>query len=137
MRNSLLALIVIAVLFAGCSKKFHYADGPISSSIIGKWVFTEYFISPGDAGKWYKAKPAGKVMDFRADGKFASTRNEFKQFSKYELMAPGKVRLLTGNSVDESVLLAYSIDTEHAWLFTYPGEAICIEGCVDKYRKVK
>lgn len=136
MLKYIVAGIIIFVFLSGCRKNFDYVTGPIENSIVGKWEFTEYFISPGDAGKWHKAKPQGRVIHFKADGSFSATRDGFKAFTKYELISPGKIRLSAANSGDTR-LLGFSIDTDHAWLFTYPGDVICFEGCSDKYRLVK
>ncbi len=136
MLKSILTIIVVIGLITGCRKNFEYARGPIDNNIVGKWEFSEYFMSPGDAGKWYKAKPGGRVIHFKADGSFSATREGFKQFTKYELLNTGKIRLSAVDS-GNTMLLGFSIDTDNAWLFTYPGEAICVEGCSDKYRLVK
>ena len=113
MLKNIWSILLVIGLITGCRKNFEYVRGPIENNILGKWEFTEYFMSPGDAGKWHKAKPGGRVIHFKSDGSFSATREGFKQFTKYELLNTGKIRLSTADS-GNTMLLGFSIDK------TYP-----------------
>lgn len=137
MRQYLVILISLCFLQISCRKAIEYITDPIENTITGEWVFTEYFMSPGDAGQWHEANPAGRIAEFKADGSFVSTRHELKNFNRYELVDNDKVKLLTAYPGGTTLLLRFSVETDKALLYIYPGEYLCFEGCSDKYRKVK
>ncbi|MGZ8559634.1 MAG: hypothetical protein ACXWWC_14930 [Chitinophagaceae bacterium] len=132
----IICTFIIFILIISCSNKKE--DGVINDLLVGKWKFTESFMSPGGPGSWNKVTVADQyIINFNRNGKLDYSPDFFgasSGFNKYKL---------SGDTIFVSSTLNNKTDE---WLYSFEGpqlvinfnvRVICIEGCASRFIKVK
>lgn len=135
MKNFIGSIIIFSVII-GCSKKEE--QKPISDKLVGKWKFTEYFMSPGGPGSWHAVPaPDQYIINFSSDGKLSYTANFYGADSNYNRYR------LAGDTIFVSSALNNKTDE---WRYSFEGpqlvinfnvRIVCIEGCASRFMAVK
>ncbi len=138
MNHNFSLLFFFFLIIASCSKKKEAGLDklPVSSkALLGKWTFTEYYLSIGGPGSWYPVQPSGQTIEFEQDGTFQSTTAFSNTFNRYEIMDSVKVKFTPAPTASGYVLMEYKFDAADRTLILIPVDPICIEGCSNKFTR--
>ena len=138
--KTIIFFLLLFVLFSAFECQHQEDIEPSSENqaiVIGKWQLVEYYWSAGGPGYWTKADPAKPdIIEFKADGEYISGRENcsgrYTAATSQEIMI--KISCSTG----------YVQQSEHAGKILPSGELVleptkpmCIEGCSEKYKRIK
>jgi len=123
---------IFLVFIVGCKKSNLESTGNI---LIGKWIFTEYYIAPGGPGQWQSVTPPGQMIEFKPDGRFISSESFLRGSNHFTIMDSVTVKFQPASTSSGYILMGYSIDTAARELLMYPVSPICIEGCEYKFKR--
>ena len=135
MKNVFPFITLLSILLISCSKNNTSAHllNP-DNSIVGEWNATEYFISPGDAGKWYPIKDNTSIK-IQQDSTYQQINNgkEEKGILGITTKWNAKAIYLRKNGSSDSLFYFLSVrkDTMELW------GVGCIEGCATRFIKTK
>jgi hypothetical protein len=126
-----LQLLTIALLFftIACKK----STEPIENSLIGKWAYTERYISSGGPGEWHPVIPK-ETIEFKPDGTFIPSESFLKDANHFEILDSVTVKFRPAPIDSGFILMRYSIDTGARELLMSP-IPLCIEGCSSKFKR--
>lgn len=119
------------IILLACNKS---APSYYNSGLVGKWQLTEYFISPGDAGKWYPATGVNTI-EFSSDKSFKSSNGAYNNAIGFTIIDSAKLEFVLPTQVPSVMECYYAIEDNGATLVLSP--IGCIEGCSNKYKAVK
>ena len=125
-------LLLLLLLFATACKK---SVEPIENSLIGKWTYTEYYISIGGPGEWRPVTPPKQTIEFRSDGTFIPSESFVKEANHFEILDSVTIKFQPASTSSGFILMGYSIDTLARELQMYPVNPMCIEGCSNKFKR--
>ncbi|MCU7547545.1 lipocalin family protein [Chitinophagaceae bacterium LB-8] len=122
-------LILLTVLLCSCKlRSVHHTSQP--AQLVGKWKMTQYYADIGDGkGNWQEADQQ-RTIEFRKDGVFIDS--EHKNAGRYVLLDSTNIKV-----VPEDTTKAYNvkiIELNDTSLVLRPN---CIEGCGEKYIRIK
>ena len=122
------------LLFAiACKKSVNKVNEPIKNSLIGKWTYTESYVSPGGPTEWRPVSPPGQTIEFKDDGTFIPCESFLRNANHFEIVDSVTVKIQPAPS--GFVLMRYSIDTTKRQLLMSPTNPACIEGCTYKFER--
>ena len=134
--KSVVGSIILFIFITGCSKKEEHTL--ISNGLVGKWKFTEYFMSPGGPGSWNPVPVSDQyIINFSTDGKLSYTTNFYRayaQFNRYSLAGDTIFVSSTWNNKTDEWL--YSFDGPQL-IINFNVRVICIEGCASRFIAMK
>jgi hypothetical protein len=119
--------LVLLFLTVACKKSIE----PIENSLIGKWTYTEQYISTGGPGEWRPVTPK-ETIEFKPDGTFIPSESFLKDANHFEILDSVTVKFHPGLS--GFTVMRYSIDTVAGELLMSPIPN-CIEGCASKFKR--
>lgn len=133
-----LTVLFCALLFSACESDDAFDDTPIDNqSLVGEWLLTESYVSPGGATEWKDVEEGYRYF--------------FDEFGSYERTDYNRSLLNSGDYeiTDEELYLYFKTEGEKDTLGyradlnenktrltispSYP--AICIEGCLYRFKK--
>ena len=123
--------LVLLFLTVACKKSIE----PIESSLIGKWTYTEYYISSGGPGEWRAVTPPNQTIEFKPDGTFIPSESFLKDANRFEILDSVTVKFQPVSTPSGFILMGYIIDTMERELQMYPVNPMCIEGCSNKFTR--
>jgi hypothetical protein len=123
--------LILLVFIPGCKKS---SLEPIENSLIGKWIYTEYYQSIGGPGQWYPVTPPGQTVEFKPDGRFLSS-SFLKDADHFQILDSVTVKFQPASTSSGYILMGYSVDTAARELLMYPVNPFCIEGCSNKFKR--
>jgi len=123
--------LVLLFLTVACKKSIE----PIESSLIGKWTYTEYYISIGGPGEWRAVTPPNQTIEFKPDGTFIPSESFLKDANRFEILDSVTVKFQPVSTPSGFILMGYIIDTMERELQMYPVNPMCIEGCSNKFTR--
>ncbi len=134
--KSVVGSILLFIFITGCSKKEEHTL--ISNGLVGKWKFTEYFMSPGGQGSWNLVPVSDQyIINFSSDGKLSYTTNFYwanSLFNRYRLAGDTIfVSSTWNNKTDE---WRYSFEGPQL-IINFNVRVVCIEGCASRFIEVK
>jgi hypothetical protein len=122
----------ILLFIIGCKK----SDlEPIDKTLIGKWTYTEYYMSVGGPGEWRSVTPPKQTIEFRPDGTFIPSESFLKDANHFEILDSVTIKFQPASTSPGFILMGYSIDTIARELQMYPVNPMCIEGCSNKFKR--
>lgn len=132
-KSSVLALA--AILIMGCDNNDLGKEVPTTlSNLVGKWQLTETYISPGGATEWVDVTN-GYSYFFNSDGTYEQVEDNIS-------LEEGTYRIEDDNlfldfeSDGEEKILGFSLEITDKTITLSPSfPAICIEGCLYRFRK--
>lgn len=131
----LLALVLSVVIATSCNKQSNddvYISG---EGLVGKWMATDRFWSPGVGGTWFPLDAGEKfTIEFKSDSTFSYSSNFPKADSLFSSYSTNNSMLIVtspSNKRDVWFYTTNSGDTLHLAIFT------CIEGCPFQLRRIK
>jgi len=133
MGRSLFILLTILLVSASCSKPVPEKVPYPVNTLIGKWKYTEHYMSIGGPGQWYLVQPPNQTVEFKADGTFQSAASFSTTFSRYEITDSATVKFTPAPNPTGSVVMKYEFNSVTNTLLLYPVEPMCIEGCAYKF----
>jgi len=116
--------LVLLLFSVACKKSIE----PIENSLIGKWTYTEHYISSGGPGEWRPVAPK-ETIEFKPDGTFIPSDSFLKDANHFEILDSVTIKFQPG-----FILMRYSIDTSARELLMSP-VPMCIEGCSNKFTR--
>jgi hypothetical protein len=120
--------VVLLILFTACTKEDVKLD---TSTLPGKWKLSESYISNGAIGTWEQSK-ATVVVEFKVDGSLAG--NAYPQYASYSIKDASTITLLRADKTEQN----YAYQLKDGLLTMSPsGPITCIEGCADRFKKIK
>ena len=125
-------LLLPLLLFAIACKK---SVEPVANSLIGKWTYTEYYISIGGPGEWRAVTPPNQTIEFKPDGTFIPSESFLKDANRFEILDSVTVKFQPASTPSGFILMGYIIDTMERELQMYPVNPMCIEGCSNKFTR--
>jgi hypothetical protein len=127
-----LQFFVLAPIFLamGCKKSVE----PIENSLIGKWTYIEYYMSPGGPGEWRPVSPPKQTIEFKADGTFVPSESFLKEANHFEIVDSVTLKIEPVAPLGH-MLMRYEIKTLRRELYLYPVNPMCIEGCSYKFER--
>jgi hypothetical protein len=126
---------LVLLFFTVACKKSNEPIEPIENSLIGKWTYTEYYISSGGPGEWRPVTPK-QTIEFKPDGTFIPSESFLKDANHFEILDSVKVKFQPASTSSGFILMGYAIDTMARELQMYPVNPImCIEGCSSKFTR--
>ncbi len=129
--------IFLSALIALASCKKSSSSGelsrPFSTSVIGKWNYTQTYYSDGGPLIYNSTNGLNQWINFETDGSFSSTVNAFKDFSKYIIQDSTHVKFTSLSQQDR--LYLYHIESPENKLTLSPADFFCIEGCGEIFKK--
>jgi len=128
-------ILIFLVFIAGCSKLDNAKPAAVENTIIGKWSYTEYYLSIGGPGQWYPVTPANQVIEFKPDGTFIPSKFFLKDATKFEIVDSVTLKIQPASTPSGYILMGYSIKTAERELYLYPVSPYCIEGCSNKFKR--
>ena len=123
--------LVLLFLAVACKKSIE----PIENSLIGKWAYTEYYISSGGPGEWRAVTPPNQTIEFKPDGTFIPSESFLKDANRFEILDSVTVKFQPASTPSGFILMGYIIDTMERELQMYPVNPMCIEGCSSKFTR--
>ena len=127
MKKLQLPALLLLFFAVACKKSIE----PIESILIGKWTYTEQYISNGVSGEWRPVTPK-ETIEFKPDGTFIPSESFLKDANHFEIVDSVTVKFHPGLS--GVVFMRYSIDTVAGELLMAPIPN-CIEGCASKFKR--
>lgn len=125
-------LLLPLLLFAIACKK---SVDPIENSLIGKWTYTEYYMSIGGPGEWHPVTPPKQTIEFKSDGTFIPSESFLKDANHFEILDSVTVKFQPASTPSGFILMGYTIDTTARELQLWPVNPMCIEGCSNKFKR--
>src|SRR5678809_1580521 len=122
-----LALLIFAI---ACKKSVE----PIQSDLIGKWTFTESYISPAGPTDWQPVTPPNQTIEFKSDGTFIPCESFLKGANHFEIVDSVTVKIQPA-APSGFILMRYDIKPLERALYLSPTNPICIEGCSSKFEQ--
>ncbi|MGB8193839.1 MAG: hypothetical protein WCF67_18040 [Chitinophagaceae bacterium] len=124
---AILSLVIMLSAFQ-CHRTCGPEDG--STTLTGKWKFTEFYMSPGDGSVNWQGAPAGQTyIEFKPDGSFASDLPMLSNYTRYEIIDASSVKLLGAPSPNQ-FLLGYTISGSRLEIIPP-----CFEGCAYRFKR--
>ena len=123
--------LILLIFIPGCKKS---ALEPIENTLIGKWIYTDYYLSIGGPGQWYPVTPPGQTIEFEPDGRFHSS-SFLKDANRFQILDSVTVKFQPASTSSGYILMGYSVDTAARELLIYPVNPFCIEGCSNKFKR--
>ena len=127
--------IVLLFFTIACEKSGNKIIEPIENSLIGKWTYTEYYMSIGGPGEWRPVSPPKQTIEFKPGGTFIPCESFLKDANHFEILDSVTVKIEPTSAPSGFILMGYSIDTNTRELQLYPVDPICIEGCSNKFKR--
>jgi hypothetical protein len=121
-----LALLIFAI---ACKKSVE----PIQSDLIGKWTFTESYISPAGPTDWQPVTPPNQTIEFKSDGTFIPCESFLKDANHFEIVDSVTVKIQP--AVQGFTLMKYEIKSSDEALYLTPTNPGCIEACIYKFER--
>ena len=131
MKGLISLYISLLILIGGCKKDL----GTVANSVYGKWIFTQYYISPGGPGEWRSAFPPGQTIEFKPGGQFVSSESFLTGSNHFEILDSVTIKFQPASTSNGYLLMGYAIDTLTRELLMYPVNPSCIEGCQYKFKR--
>ena len=128
---------LILLFFIIACKKDNKVIEPIENSLIGKWTYTEYYMSIGGPGDWRPVNPPNQAIEFKPDGRFIPCESFLPATDHFEILDSVTVKFQPASTSSGFILMGYVIDTIKGELQMYPVNPMCIEGCSNKFKKIK
>lgn len=126
--RTIILLLAICGLMTACSKSSTPREG--SQRIVGKWIQTQYLISPGPMGEWKPYTGSTVLINFKEDGSFYAEGVSYLQdYSKYSV--DGNRIYFTKTTGMDSLRLGLEFEVNNLILWEQ-----CIEPCGKKLRRV-
>lgn len=126
-------LAILLAMLAGCKKDNEQDNSPSNSGIVGRWKYTERFVSPGSGGSWNAVPVANQaVIEFTMDGKFTYSANFEKASSEFDHYT------LDGNT--KVIVTSATTGKTETWYISHLDEkrldmsvTMCFEGCAARF----
>jgi len=131
MKKLQLPALLLLFFAVACKKSIE----PIESILIGKWTYTEYYISTGGPGEWRAVTPPNQTIEFKPDGTFIPSESFLKDANRFEILDSVTVKFQPVSTPSGFILMGYIIDTMERELQMYPVNPMCIEGCSNKFTR--
>jgi len=128
--KKLQVLSIILVFTIACKKSAN--KEPIENSLIGKWTYTESYISPAGPTDWQPVSPPGQTIEFKQDGTFIPCESFLKDANHFEIVDSMTVKIKPAPSSGQ---MRYTIDTTGHQLLMSPTNPGCIEACIYKFER--
>jgi hypothetical protein len=132
LRKIALVSLTLLILISGCKKS---NLEPIENTLIGKWTYTEYYISPGGPGEWRAVTPPNQTIEFKSNGKFIPCESFLEGSNRFEILDSVTVKFEPASTPSGFLTMGYSIDTAARELQMWPVNPMCIEGCSSKFKR--
>jgi hypothetical protein len=129
--NIISALLIFSM---GCGKSSIDPETK-EDSLIGKWVYTEYFYGTGLPAEWHPVVPANQTIEFKAGGSFVSANSFLKEATGYEFVDSVTIRFQPASTSSGFVLMRYEINPTTGELYLHQVDPACIEGCSNKFER--
>jgi len=126
-----LQILSILLVFTIACKKSDNND-PIKSGLIGKWTYTESYISPAGPTDWQPVSPPGQTIEFKHDGTFIPCESFHKDADHFEVLDSVNVRIQPAPGGGQ---MRYTIDSTGHQLVMSPTNPGCIEACIYKFER--
>jgi hypothetical protein len=121
-------LAAFAIFFISSCKK-----DSSDNSLTGKWKQTEYYISIGGPGSWKAVdKKSNNYIQINIDGTLAG--NSYLDYKTYIIK---NSTIITFYKADGTYEDFYYTITNKGLTLSPAGPVVCIEGCSDRYIKIK
>jgi len=138
--KTIISFLLLFILFSAFECQHQEDIEPSSGNqaiVIGKWQLVESYISDGGPGYWIEADPAKpSIIEFKADGEYISGRENcsgrYTAATSQEIII--KISCSTGY-VQQSELSGKILPSGE--LAIVPTSPMCIEGCSEKYKRIK
>ena len=128
-------ILFIYLLFAlGCSKN---TDKEQEFDIIGKWQLIETFTSTGGSQPLWVEITDGYIYDFKIDETFTRNKSNSNCLDGTYTLNNDILTITTNCSSNGASSISYKLIYEKGNIILKPSNTICIEGCGDKFIKVK
>jgi hypothetical protein len=118
-----------------CSRTAYKITQAPLGTLLGKWAYTEHYVSTGGPGQWSLVQPAGQIIEFKEDGTFQSAPSFSGTFRRFEIIDSTKLRFSPAPTPSGFVIMEYKVDTAEGTLLLRPIEPMCIEGCDHKFKR--
>ena len=125
-------LFLSLILTIGCDKSSK-VDQALADDLFGKWVYTEYYVSPGTETDWKPADPAGQTIEFKKNGAFINDINLMAGFNKFEIIDSTTVRFKKSSDSGDFWEVRVKINVKDGMLELWGKN--CIEGCGYRFRR--
>lgn len=125
-------LFLLLIFTVGCDKSSK-VDQALAADLLGKWVYTEYYVSPGTETDWKPADPAGQTIEFKKNGAFKSGSNFMAEFNQFEIIDSTTVRIKKASDSDDFWEVRMKISVKDGTLELWGKN--CIEGCGYRFRR--
>lgn len=120
-------LLPVIIFISSCKKD------STDNSLIGLWRQTEYYISIGGPGSWKAVdKNSYNYLQIKKDGTLAG--NNYSDYKTYLIKSS---TIITFYKADGTYEDYYYTITDKGLTLSPAGPIVCIEGCSDRYAKVK
>ena len=134
--KGIVGILLLFIFITGCSKKEEHKL--ISDRLVGKWKFTEHFMSPGGPGSWNPVPVSDQyIINFNGDGKFSYTTNFYgakSQFNRYSLA--GDTIFISSTFNNKTDEWRYSFEGPQL-IINFNVWVVCIEGCASLFIAMK
>lgn len=135
---SLVLAVTFTILFYSCKKSDVTSTDPFE--LVGKWKLTELYADPGDGSGKFRKIESKKTIEFTKEGKVKSTNGDLCTISiesnasddshfTIKEMYGGLSKIVVEKCKTE---ISFEIKSDELTLYYN-----CIEGCGEKFRRVK
>lgn len=94
--KSQLACLMLVLTIAACNKDNDRKNSDNDKHLIGKWKYTEQYMSPGGPGTWKAAEPAGQMIEFKKSREFIGSDKYLKEARRFEFVDSGAHNMYRG-----------------------------------------
>ena len=125
--------LVLLCFAIACKKSGNKIIEPIENGLIGKWTYTEFYVSLGDPGGWRPVSPPDQTIEFKSDGTFIPCESFLKDANHFEIVDSVTVKIEPASTPSGFILMGYTIKPSDRELDLFPVAPLCIEGCSNKF----
>jgi len=129
-------LSLVLLFFAiACEKSTNKIIEPNENGLLGKWTYTEYYMSIGGPGEWHPVSLPKQTIEFKSNGTFIPCESFLKEANHFEILDSVTVKIEPASISMGYILMRYDIKTSEGSLYLSPTNPICIEGCSNKFER--
>ena len=127
-------LSLVLLFFAiACEKSSNRIIEP-ENGLVGKWTYTEYYMSIGGPVEWHPVSPK-QTIEFKSNGTFIPCESFLKEANHFEILDSVTVKIEPAATPMGYILMRYDIKPFEGSLYLSPANPICIEGCSNKFER--
>ena len=129
-------LSLVLLFFAiACEKSTNKIIEPNENGLLGKWTYTEYYMSIGGPGEWHPVSLPKQTIEFKSNGTFIPCESFLKEANHFEILDSVTVKIEPAATPMGYILMRYDIKPFEGSLYLSPANPICIEGCSNKFER--